>query len=375
MEEIKYYAPCLFGIEGILANELKHLGLQQVKAETGGVAFVGTTDDVARCNLFLRTAERICIVVGEFSAHTFDELFEGVKRLRWERWIGREDEFPVTGYCLNSDLHSVPDCQSIIKKAIVNHLSEHYGIRWFAESGPQHKIRFSIFNNKVTVMLDTSGTGLHKRGYRPVSNQAPIRETLAAAIVDISRYRRAERFCDPMCGSGTFLIEAALFASNTAPGLGRSFAAESWQQLPDKVFDRARTEARDKISNIPFEILGYDIDPHTVKIASENVKRAGFAGKIYLNVADVKDLQLADGRRNVIICNPPYGERMGDIKQVRTQTKLLGKVFSSQPDCRTYVISSSETFEKDYGQKVSKKRKLYNGMIKTCLYQYWNESK
>lgn len=224
-------------------------------------------------------------------------------------------------------------------------------------------------------MLDTSGTGLHKRGYRPVSNQAPIRETLAAAIVDISRYRRAERFCDPMCGSGTFLIEAALFASNTAPGLGRSFAAESWQQLPDKVFDRARTEARDKISNIPFEILGYDIDPHTVKIASENVKRAGFAGKIYLNVADVKDLQLADGRRNVIICNPPYGERMGDIKQVRTQTKLLGKVFSSQPDCRTYVISSSETFEKDYGQKVSKKRKLYNGMIKTCLYQYWNESK
>lgn len=371
MEEIKYYAPCLFGIEGILANELKHLGLQQVKAETGGVAFVGTVEDVARCNLFLRTAERVCIVVGEFSAHSFDELFEGIKRLHWERWIDKEDEFPVTGYCLNSDLHSVPDCQAIIKKAIVNHLSDHYGIRWFAETGPQHKIRFSIFHNKVTVMLDTSGAGLHKRGYRPISNQAPIRETLAAAIVDISRYRRAERFCDPMCGSGTFAIEAALFASNTAPGLGRSFAAESWMQLPDGVFDLARAEARDKISTIPFEILGYDIDPRTVKISAENVKRAGFAGKITLNVADVKNLQLSEGRRNVIICNPPYGERMGDMSSVRAQTKLLGKVFSSQPDCRTYVISSSETFEKDYGQKVSKKRKLYNGMIKTCLYQYW----
>lgn len=375
MEEIKYYAPCLFGIEGILANELKHLGLQQVKAETGGVAFVGTLDDVARCNIFLRTAERVCIVVGEFSAHTFDELFEGVKRLRWERWIGRDDEFPVTGYSLNSDLHSVPDCQAIIKKAIVNRLADHYGIRWFAESGPQHKIRFSIFHNQVTVMLDTSGTGLHKRGYRPVSNQAPIRETLAAAIVDISRYRRAERFCDPMCGSGTFLIEAALFASNTAPGLGRSFSAESWRQLPDKAFDRARLEARDKISNIPFEILGYDVDRQTVKIALDNVKRAGFAGKVAIEAGDVKDLRLPDGRRNVIICNPPYGERMGDMQTVRTQTKLLGKVFSAQPDCRTYVISSSETFEKDYGQKVSKKRKLYNGMIKTCLYQYWNESK
>ena len=373
MEEIRYYAPCLFGIEGILANELKHMGLQQVKAETGGVTFVGTTDDVARCNLFLRTAERVCIVVGEFEARTFDELFEGVKRLRWERWIGREDEFPVTGYCLNSSLHSVPDCQAIIKKAIVDHLAGHYGIRWFAESGPQHKIRFSIFHDKVTVMLDTSGAGLHKRGYRPVSNQAPIRETLAAAIVDISRYRRAERFCDPMCGSGTFAIEAALFASNTAPGLGRNFISEQWQQLPAGIYETARSEAHDKISKIPFEILGYDIDPQTVKIAAENVKRAGFAGRICLGVADVKDLHLQEGRRNVIICNPPYGERMGDMQLVRAQTKLLGNVFSSQPDCRAYVISSSETFERDYGKKVSKKRKLYNGMIKTCLYQYLNE--
>ena len=178
-----------------------------------------------------------------------------------------------------------------------------------------------------------------------------------------------------MCGSGTFAIEAALFASNTAPGLGRNFIAEQWQQLPGGVFDAARAEARDKISQMPFEVLGYDIDPQTVKIAEENVKRAGFAGKIHLGVADVKDLRLAEGRRNVIVCNPPYGERMGDMQSVRTQTKLLGKVFSSQPDCRAYVISSSETFERDYGKKVSKKRKLYNGMIKTCLYQYWNDSK
>ena len=373
MEEIKYYAPCLFGIEGILSNELKHLGLNHVQAETGGVSFVGSVDDIARCNLFLRTAERVCIVVGEFTAQSFDDLFEGVKRLHWERWIGRDDEFPVTGYSLNSVLHSVPDCQAIIKKAIVTHLSAHYGIRWFAESGSQHKIRFSIFKDKVTVMLDTSGAGLHKRGYRPVSNQAPIRETLAAAIVDISRYRRVERFCDPMCGSGTFLIEAALFASNTAPGLGRSFSAETWTQLPEKTFEFARAEARDKISHNPFEILGYDIDPHTIKIAADNVKRSGFSGKIHLEVADVKNLHLREDRRNVIICNPPYGERMGDIASVRTQTKLLGKVFSIQPNCRTYVISSSETFERDYGLKPNKKRKLYNGMLKTCLYQYWDK--
>lgn len=371
MEDIKFYAPCLFGIEGILANELKHLGMHNVVAGNGSVVFEGTVDDVARCNIFLRTAERVCLVVGEFKAATFDELFEGVKRLRWERWIGKEDEFPVTGFSLNSRLYSVPDCQAIIKKAIVDRLSQHYGIRWFAETGPQHKIRFALFRDKVTVMLDTSGVGLHKRGYRPVSNMAPIRETLAAAIVDISRYRRVERFCDPMCGSGTFAIEAALFASNTAPGLGREFVAEKWTQLPADGFANARAEAKDKISNIPFEILGYDIDRKTADLARENVKRAGFGGRIQIGAADVKDLNLSDGRNNVIVCNPPYGERMSDLQAVREQTKLLGRVFSAQPSCRSYVISSSETFERDYGCKVRKKRKLYNGMIKTCLYQYF----
>lgn len=371
MEIIKFYAPCLFGIEGILSNELKHMGLHNVTAGNGSVVFEGSIDDVARCNIFLRTAERVCIVVGEFRAVTFDDLFEGVKRLRWERWIGRDDEFPVTGYSLNSTLHSVPDCQAIIKKAIVDRLTQHYGVRWFAESGPQHKIRFALFQDKVTVMLDTSGVGLHKRGYRPVSNMAPIRETLAAAIIDISRYRRVERFCDPMCGSGTFAIEAALFASNTAPGLGRQFAAEAWSQLPTHSFSNARMEAKDKISNISFEILGYDIDRKTVALAKENVKRAGFGGRVRIETADVKDLNLPEGKRNVIICNPPYGERMSDLHAVREQTRLIGRVFASQPNCRSYVISSSDTFEKDYGQKVRKKRKLYNGMIKTCLYQYF----
>lgn len=371
MEEIKFYAPCLFGIEGILANECKHLGLRHVMAGNGSVTFEGSVEDVARCNLFLRTAERVCIVVGEFQALSFDDLFEGVKRLRWERWIGKEDEFPVTGFSLNSKLFSVPDCQAIIKKAIVDRMAQHYGVRWFAETGPQHKVRFSIFNDHVTVMLDTSGVGLHKRGYRPVSNMAPIRETLAAAIVDISRYRRIERFCDPMCGSGTFAIEAALFASNTAPGLGRTFAAENWIQLPERGFLDARVEAKDKISTIPFEIRGYDIDRKTVALARENVKRAGFDGRIMLEAADVKHLSLPNDKTNVIVCNPPYGERMSDISAVREQTKLLGRVFAAQPQCRTYVISSSETFERDYGVKVRKKRKLYNGMIKTCLYQYF----
>lgn len=236
MEQLKFYAPCLFGLEGILANEMKHQGLQNVAAQNGRVTGEGAAEDVARLNLSLRTAERVCLVVGEFDAKSFEELFDGVRRLRWERWIGRADAFPVTGFSMRSALHSVPDCQAIIKKAIVNRLAEHYGIRWFEESGARHVVRFALLDDHVTVMLDTSGEGLHKRGYRPQANAAPIRETLAAGILDISRYRRAERFCDPMCGSGTFAIEAALFATTPhlafsaplRPRNGRSFLPGSF---------------------------------------------------------------------------------------------------------------------------------------------------
>lgn len=370
MEQLKFYAPCLFGLEGILANEMKHQGLKNVAAQNGRVTGEGAAEDVARLNLTLRTAERVCLVVGEFEARSFEELFDGVRRLRWERWIGRADAFPVTGFSMRSALHSVPDCQAIIKKAIVNRLGEHYGIRWFEESGARHVVRFALLDDRVTVMLDTSGEGLHKRGYRPQANAAPIRETLAAGILDISRYRRAERFCDPMCGSGTFAIEAALFATNTAPGLFRSFAAEEWAQLPSGIFSRAREEAKSRISSAEFEILASDLDPAAVEIARQNIRRAGMDGRIRVRVADVKDMSLPEGKRNVIVCNPPYGERLSDREAVRKQTALLGKVFSAQPDCRVYVISSNEDFEKEYGRPADKKRKLYNGMIRACLYQY-----
>ena len=371
MEKIKLYAPCLFGLEGILANELKHNGFEDVQAFDGSVTFTGGMQDIARANILLRTAERVCIVVGEFSAVTFDELFENTKKLDWQCWIGRDDAFPVTGFSLKSQLHSLPDCQSIVKKAIVNKLSSVYKTDWFKETGAEHKIRFSILNDKVTVMLDTSGTGLHKRGYRPVANAAPLRETMAAGLVYISRYRHFEHFCDPLCGSGTIPIEAAMISANIAPGLKRSFAIVGWDQFPGSLMKDAREDAASRIfRDKHFEIYASDIDGAAIEIAKENARRAGVLNTVDFKVADVRNLKLNGDENNVIICNPPYGERMSELSEVKAVTKALGRVFENQPRRRAYIITSYEEFEKDYGKKADKNRKLYNGMIRTYLYQY-----
>lgn len=371
MEKYKLYAPCLFGLESVLAEELKKGKYEDIAAVNGSVTFSGTTLDIARSNISLRTAERICIIMGEFTARTFDDLFEGVKALPWEQWLSKTDNFPVTGHSINSKLFSVPDCQSIIKKAIVDKLISKYKIIWFEETGAVHKIRFSIMNDKVTVMLDTTGVGLHKRGYRPEANIAPIRETLAAGIIILSKFKYYERLCDPLCGSGTFAIEAAMIATNTAPGVMRKFSCEEWDQIPSDAFSLARAQARESAYSNPVDIMAFDIDKKSVDIANLNIKRSGFEGRVTALVADVADLSLPGGKNNVIVCNPPYGERMSELEEVKKLTKVLGKVFEKQPSRRAYIISSYDDFEAQYGKKADKNRKLYNGMIKTYLYQYY----
>lgn len=371
MEKLKLYAPCLFGLEGILGNELKHSGFENVQASDGSVAFEGTLRDIARANILLRTAERVCIVVGEFEARSFEELFENTKALPWENWIDSKAAFPVTGYCLKSRLHSLPDCQSIVKKAIVDRLSAKYRVNWLEETGAEHKIRFAILNDKVTMTLDTSGVGLHKRGYRPVANAAPIRETLAAGLIYISRYRHFEHLCDPLCGSGTIPIEGAMIAANIPPGAKRSFSCEGWDQMPKSIFKEVREEALSKTyKDKKFEIRGSDIDPKAIETAIANAKRCGVANTVDFKVADVRNLKLEGNENNVIICNPPYGERMSDLNEVRAVSKVLGNVFESVPRRRAYIITSYEDFQADYGKKADKNRKLYNGMIRTYLFQY-----
>ena len=305
MENIKFTAPCLFGVESIAASELERMDIKNVRAENGRVSFEGDMNTLARANICSRYLERICINVGEFDAVSFEELFQGVKSLPWENFIGKNDAFPVNGYSLNSALFSIPDCQAITKKAIVERLKAKYGISWFSETGPELKIRFSILKNHVTMMIDTSGEGLHKRGYRRNSNAAPLKETLAAAMCDTARIYPDTKLFDPFCGSGTILIEAAMMAKKMAPGLRRFFAAEKFGFVPEKVWREERTRAQDLIlQNIDFEAVGYDIDPEAVKLTEENAAKAGVSKYIKVYKADVRDFAPPE-ERCLIVTNPP----------------------------------------------------------------------
>ncbi len=371
MSNLKYIAPCLFGVEGIAAFEFERMGALNVKAENGRVNFEGDLNMLARANINSRYAERICINVGEFNAETFEELFQGVKNLNWEDFIGKEDAFPVNGYSLNSALHSIPDCQSIIKKAIVERLKSKYGISWFNETGCEIRIRFSILKNRVTVMIDTSGEGLHKRGYRRKSNEAPLKETLAAAICDTARIFPDSLVYDPFCGSGTILIESAMMAVKMAPGLRRFFAAERFGFVPEQVWREERMAAQDKIlHNIDFCAIGTDIDPAAVKLAEENAAKAGVSKYVKVSVGDIKDFKAPEGRF-LTVTNPPYGERLLDIKQAQSLYKTMGEVFTQGQGKKYFIISPDEDFEKIFGRTADKRRKLYNGMIKCQLFMYF----
>lgn len=371
MNNYKFSAPCLFGIESVLGDELKRMEAKNVTVFNGRVDFEGDDDMLARANICSRYAERILIKVGEFKAASFAELFDGVYALPWENYIGKLEAFPVKGWSIDSALHSIPDCQAIIKKAIVKRLSAKYKIEWFEETGAIVPIRFTILKDTVTVNIDTSGDGLHKRGYRRHSNDAPLKETLAAAMCDLARIYPDTKIYDPFCGSGTILIEAALKATNIAPGLRRYFAAERFSICNPDSFRRERTRAQDLVRhNIEFEAHGFDIDKNAVELTLANAKKAGVEKYVTASIRDVKDFSLPEGR-TLVITNPPYGERLLDIKAAEDLYKVMGGVFEKQEGKKFYVISPHDEFEKLFGRTADKRRKLYNGMIKCQYFMYF----
>lgn len=363
--------PCLFGLESVLSGEIKRMGGQDVEVTDGRVTFKGGERMIAKANIFLRTAERVLIVVGSFRAESFPELFNGVYALAFEDYIGSQDAFPVKGWSLNSKLHSIPDCQSIIKKAVAKRLGEAYHQSWLEETGPVHQIRFTILRDVVTVMLDTSGPGLHKRGYRPKANAAPIKETLAAGIADLARVRENALLLDPFCGSGTILIESALKALKIPPGLRRRFAAESWGLLKSESWTDVRREGFDAvIRDGTFSARGSDLSPEAVSLTAQNAKAAGVGAKISAAAADIRSFRPPE-EPFVLICNPPYGERMLEIKEAEELYRKMGEVFCPSEGRSYYIISPHEQFEKLFGRAASRRRKLYNGMIKCQLYMFY----
>ncbi len=371
---IRYTATCLFGLEHLLGEEIDALGYDRISTIDGRVTFLGDEETCALANIFLRYAERVYINLGEFRAETFDELFEGVKALPWEDWIGRRDAFPVKGHSIRSALTSVPALQSIIKRAVVARLSEKYGIAWFDETGDKYQIEFFLFKDEVALMIDTSGTPLHKRGYRTEANAAPIRETLAAAIAAYSRPRENVLLWDPMCGSGTIAIEAALLANNIAPGAHRHFAAERYPMFKATTWKNAREEAEDNRLHTGIEIYASDIDPAAIEVTQANIKRAGVGDWVKAFRADARKIS-AEGRRGTIVTNPPYGERLMSPAEVEKLYREIGIHFRDLAPWQVYVITSHPDFERFYGKRADKVRKLYNGMIPCYLYQYFKNEK
>ena len=364
-------ATCLFGLEKALGEEIDALGLTRVHTMDGRVTFEGEESDIPRVNIGLRLAERVYVKLGQFPARSFTELFDGTRALPWEEWIGRLDACPVKGHSIRSQLTSVPDCQSIVKKAVVERLHEKYGIEWFQETGSLYQIEFFLFKDEAALMIDTSGIALHKRGYRPASGAAPLRETLAAAMVLTARPREDVLLWDPFCGSGTIALEAAMIMGGIAPGLGRRFAGERFARVPPSLWKQAREEAEARRRpDAHFEVFASDIDSEVLEVAKENVKRAGVEKNIKLFKADARRIERLD-RRGTVVCNPPYGERMGEMAEVEALYRQIGKAFRGLYPWQIYILTSHERFQALYGQRADKVKRLYNGMIPCTLYQYF----
>ena len=347
MNKFEYAVPCLFGLEGIAGDERA----------------------LAKANICLRTGERIMVVLAQFQAKTFEELFQGVYHAELESYIPMDGQFPVKGHCLNSQLMSVSDCQAIIKKAASRRLGEKYGVSWLPETGIRFQLHFTILNDQVTLSLDTSGPGLHKRGYRAIGNDAPLHETLAAGMIQLTRYRGREFFWDPFCGSGTIPIEAALIAINRAPGLNRHFAAEEFPWMPKEVWDDVKTEAKDKEFHGEYRILGSDSDPKCVSLAMANARKAGVGKLITFKDGDATKMSLPCDS-GILVCNPPYGERMMEQNEAKRLYQSLGRHLKFANDWKKYVITSEPEFEHYFGKRCDKKRKFYNGKIKCDYYMY-----
>ena len=374
MTKLRFAVPCLFGLEGLVGDELRRLDMEEVQVENGRVLFSGDAQALAKANLWLRTGERVLVLLAEFSATSFEELFQGAYAVNWEDFIPKDGAFPVKGHCLSSQLMSVPDCQAIVKKAASRRLGEKYGISWLPETGARHQLQFAIMHDRVSLYLDTSGQGLHKRGYRAVGNEAPLRETLAAAMVILTRYRGREFFWDPFCGSGTIPIEAALIAKNQAPGLNRRFAAEEFGWVGQDVFAKLREEAKDRQFHGKYRILGSDNDPKCVSLAMANARKTGVAGLIDFQDGDATKMSLPTDQ-GILVCNPPYGQRMLEQQSAQRLYRALGKHLRYADGWKQFIITSEPEFEHYFGRRANKKRKLYNGMIKCDYYMFTERPK
>lgn len=367
-------ATTTFGIEGITAKELRALGYDDVKVDTSKVHFKGDEMDIAIANIHLRTADRVLIKMAEFEARSFEELFQGTKKVNWSKLIPKNGKMHVVGKSVKSTLYSVPDCQSIVKKAIITSMSEAYGITEFKEDGPVYKIEVAILKDKVTLTIDTSGSGLHKRGYRENSGAAPLKETLAAAMILQSRWQDSYELIDPFCGSGTILIEAAMIAQNIAPGLNREFVCETWPTMPSNTFDMVREGARNAEKHKDIKLIGYDIDYRTLKVAMENAKKAGVDKYIQFQKRDFMEFSTSK-KYGFVVSNPPYGERIGEKESLDRLYKHMGYIKEKLDGWDFNILTSFEPFEKIFGRKSTKNRKLYNGKIKCYYYQYFDNEK
>ena len=372
MKTVELIAPCHFGLEAVLKREILDLGYEIVKVEDGRITFRTDLDGIARANIFLRTAERILLKIGSFKAYTFDDLFEGTKKLPWEDYIPENGRFWVKkASTAKSKLFSAPDIQSIVKKAMVDRMKSKYKVSWFNEDGDDYPVRVFILKDQVTISLDTTGTPLHKRGYRQLSSKAPITETLAAALIMLTPWKKDRILVDPFCGSGTFPIEAAMMAANIAPGMNRSFTAEEWTNLiPKKEWYDAVNEANDLIQDdVEVDIQGYDIDPDVVRAARKNAEDAGVDHMIHFQQRAVQDLRHPK-KYGFIITNPPYGERLEEKKELPKLYSDFGESFRTLDSWSAYMITSYEDAERYFGRKADKNRKIYNGMLKTYFYQF-----
>lgn len=370
MNKLQLIATAPMGLEAVVARELNTLGYETV-TENGRVLFSGDLIDICRCNLWLRTSDRVLIQMARFPATTFDELFEGVKALPWQDWIPADGEFPVEGRSHKSKLTSVPACQGIVKKAIVEKLKQSYRTEWFPEDGPRYVVEVNLLNDIALITLDTTGPALHKRGYRKLVTEAPLKETMAAAMLQISRWNGSRPLYDPCCGSGTLLIEAAMMAWNIAPGLRRSFPSEQWPVIGSELWEEARNEAFDAVrDDEPLQLAGSDIDPKAIEVAEAAVKSAGLSGEIRLSVLPAAKAR-PEGDYGCIITNPPYGERLGDKEEVEKLIRQLGTMMIHLPTWSFFALSPSKQFEHYYGRKADKRRKLFNGRIECQYYQYF----
>ncbi|WP_342668694.1 class I SAM-dependent RNA methyltransferase [endosymbiont 'TC1' of Trimyema compressum] len=367
--EFNLIATATFGLEAIVKREVEELGYPITETFNGGVLFKGGGEAIKKCNLYLRSADRVLICVNKFKAYSFEELFDNTYSIPWEDFIPNKATFPVVGKSIKSLLHSVPNCQKMVKKAIATRLGEYYKTNWIEETGPLYKIEVTLLKDEVILTIDTTGPGLHKRGYRNLTGYAPLKETLAAALVDLSYYSQDRFLYDPFCGTGTILIEAAMKVLNIPPGLNRSFVCETWENLGTGDFAKIREEGRDSILNEELNIFGSDVDGSQLSLARAHIENAGLEGKIHVQKLDVKEFK-SSKKYGIIIANPPYGERMGSAESVQPLYKYMGGFYEEHPTWSCYFLTAYKDFEKVFGQKASRRRKLYNGKIECTYYQY-----